>query len=789
SCDGFWEYYVTNDTFVFSNHWQYILGYSYDDFRQSMSMFEQQIHPSDREITIELFSEHLNRTSSRFEAQFRMKAKDGNWRWLECYGKAVEFDELGKPSKIVGTVTNISFKKESEENAIERNELFERFLLKTNDGIIIFDDKGSIIEWNKSIERITGINQQHAIGKPFWELQFYLLEQGIKNKTILEQNKVMILEFLRTGDTSWFIEDKEYQIKRRDQSYKFIKIQANKINTSKGSKGIVFIKDISDFKQKEKLLKDNESLYRLLADNIADVIWVCDFNLNVKYFSPSIYNMFGYTPEEAIDAGIAKLLTPKSLKIAEEYLKKHITQEFHNNSSGSSREEIEIVCKNGKIIDVEVLASFQRNDEGKPIGIIGVARDITIRKQIENNLEENRRKLYTLISNLPGMAYRCKNDNNWTVEFISDGCKDITGYEPIDFIGNNKLSYASVIHIEDRQQVYDDVQKALNSRTYFRITYRIITRENIEKWVWEQGRGIYSSHGKVIAIEGFIIDVTKNRNYETELTNAIRDIKESKRIIEEDSNKILALNYKLIESEKKLKELNNHKDKFFGIIAHDLRSPLCGFMGLSQMLAKDFLEINLYELQKMVNGMYHSARNLLNLLENLLEWSKIQQGLMEYHPIDFELKKEVDKAIAQFAINIKQKGIEIINKVEEKIFIFADINMFGSILRNLISNAIKFSGSEGLIIISAGIIDGKNIELNVIDNGVGMIKEIVDKLFKIGENITSLGTADEKGTGLGLILCKELVELNKGKIWVKSSPGKGSTFRFTMPATAETILL
>ncbi|MFC2096403.1 sensor histidine kinase, partial [Bacteroidota bacterium] len=230
----------------------------------------------------------------------------------------------------------------------------------------------------------------------------------------------------------------------------------------------------------------------------------------------------------------------------------------------------------------------------------------------------------------------------------------------------------------------------------------------------------------------------------------------------------------------KLKGLNASKDKFFSIIAHDLRNPIAGFLNLTEILTTNFDVFTENESKEFIEVMNQASKQLYNLLENLLQWSRAQTGSITYEPKFVSVKKMVNDTIDALMINIENKSIKINIKVDEKTVVFVDENMITTVIRNLLSNAIKFTHPEGHISIRCFPKD-ELVELSVIDNGIGIRKEDIDKLFRIDQHLTTQGTSDEKGSGLGLILCKEFVEKNGGNIWAESDLNKGSSFIFTLP--------
>ncbi len=235
---------------------------------------------------------------------------------------------------------------------------------------------------------------------------------------------------------------------------------------------------------------------------------------------------------------------------------------------------------------------------------------------------------------------------------------------------------------------------------------------------------------------------------------------------------------------KQLKTSNAAKDRFFSIISHDLRSPFNSMLGFSELLIENFDEYSSEQSKEFIVIMHKTMVNTFNLLENLLIWSHSQSDNLDFNPIEKELYWLSENSVELLQQTAKSKSIALINQIPEDIYLTVDENMFLTVIRNLISNAIKFTPKGGEIKIMARLVtinDLKNIEIVVEDNGVGISEEMQLKLFDISNNISTKGTEKERGTGLGLILCKEFVEKHDGKIWLESERNKGSRFCFTLP--------
>jgi signal transduction histidine kinase len=250
--------------------------------------------------------------------------------------------------------------------------------------------------------------------------------------------------------------------------------------------------------------------------------------------------------------------------------------------------------------------------------------------------------------------------------------------------------------------------------------------------------------------------------------------------ISKDITQIKNAEIKLRQARRILQEANDAKDKFFSILAHDLKNPFNSLLGLSEILVEDFDKLANYEKLNMVKRIHGTSESAYALLENLLDWSRLQRGSMHLEPESTNLKQLVDDVIALSFLQAHNKNIALHTEIKDELRVFADPNMLKTIIRNLVSNAIKFTMPGGYVKIS-GHSDEWSTHIKVEDNGIGMSTEACKKLFSISEKNKTYGTNDESGTGLGLIICQEFAIKNKGDIEVSSHEGRGSTFTVILP--------
>jgi len=349
---------------------------------------------------------------------------------------------------------------------------------------------------------------------------------------------------------------------------------------------------------------------------------------------------------------------------------------------------------------------------------------------------------------LPEIVFEIDKELN--IKFLNQACEKILGFSKSELI-NNKAFLKDFIVPVDIERINNDINKNLNGIHVSGNSYRFFNKAK-EELILE----IYNSHikknGKVVGLRCIAIDITeKEKNYIT-----------------------------LTKSEQRLQELNATKDKFFSIIAHDLKNPFNDLMGFTQLLALNIEKYDKSKIEQFVNIIHQSSKLAYNLLENLLDWSRSQTGILKFNPEKIPINKLVDENIDLLESTARNKNIQIYSEFDKGLFAFADKNMVRTIIRNLISNAIKYTNQGGHINIKS-YSNNKVCEISVSDSGIGISEENIAKIFVIDKSFSTTGTEREKGTGLGLILCKEFVEKNGGKLWVKSKPNKGSTFFFTLP--------
>ncbi len=390
-----------------------------------------------------------------------------------------------------------------------------------------------------------------------------------------------------------------------------------------------------------------------------------------------------------------------------------------------------------------------RNENGEIIGVIGTVYDITERKNLEESLKSINER-FVLATTAAAISV-------WEHDFITDTIQIDDNFNMI--FGNTQDNYqidfnrfTKFIHPDDVDIIKSNIEEAIKSDKNMNFEFRIIRPDGNIRNISAYGKIAKDKTNKPVKFIGVNTDITDFKNAEL----AIKD------------------------NERKLLQLNADKDRFISILSHDLRSPFNNLLGLSDILTEDIHKLNIDEIEKLANQVKSTARSAFDLLEDILLWARTQQGSIPFNPKLISFRNIYMNILETLNSNANVKNLTINYSAPDGTNIFADIDMIKTVLRNLVSNAIKFTRIGGKININAE----ENSEYNIIsvsDNGVGIAPGDLTKLFNISEVLSTKGTANEKGTGLGLLLCKEFVEKHGGKIWVESEIGRGSDFKFTLP--------
>lgn len=384
--------------------------------------------------------------------------------------------------------------------------------------------------------------------------------------------------------------------------------------------------------------------------------------------------------------------------------------------------------------------------------IITVTRDISDRKMAEQEIQIAKLRMENIIAGTNVGTWEWNVQTGETV--FNDFWAEMLGYRLDELEPINVKTWQNLTHPEDHKKAEKIISKHFSGALpYYDCELRMKHKNG--NWIWIQDRGRVATRthdGKPLMMFGMHSLITERK---------------------ENEEKIRLQN-------QELQKINAEKDKFFSIIAHDLKSPFNSIVGFSELLKENVNKKNYEPLTKYAEIILQSSNRAMELLTNLMEWSRSQTGRLEFNPIHFEMISLVQDVVLLFSDSAFQKSIAINLDLPTHAPVFADKEMISTILRNLLSNAIKFTNTHGKILIKVQI-EPHRLLVSVSDNGIGIPIEAIENIFRIDSKYTTPGTQNETGTGLGLILCKDFIKKHKGEIWVESEQKKGSVFSFFIP--------
>jgi len=593
------------------------------------------------------------------------------------------------------------------------------------EGILIGSPQGVITESNNSIYRMTGFSNEELVGRHISEVMF--TPDSLTNKPfrfdLLKQGQQVITEREILCKNKRLITVEMHSKMMPDQTFQ------------------TALYDITNRKEAEAKMKLSENTYRGIIDSLSDAIYILDHEgcfLDVNTAAQQLYN---YEKEYFLHKSPEFLSAPglNDLDQTISYI-----QDAYNGMP--SRFEFWGLRKDGSVFPKEISLT-----PGMWFGqkvVIAVGREMTMRKKAEEALKISEEKYRMLVQYSSDPIFSFNPDE--TYRFVNEAFANPFGKKPEDIIGKTPFDVFPHEEAEKRLRL---VRQVFNTGEKGEIEVKVVTKLGEDKYYITMIDPIKDTKGNILWVTCISKDITQRKKAEEELR------------LKNDL----------------LKASNAEKDKFFSIVAHDLRGPMNGFLGLTAIMVDDIEELSAFELKEIATTMRTSAVNIYRLIENLLEWSKMQRGNIRFEPQPMFLKSALTKSIELMMDTANKKGIELRINIPDYNVVFADIHMLETIVRNLISNAIKFSFKGGVIEISAVKTGDDMMRIVVKDSGIGMNAEMVSKMFKLTENINRKGTEGEPSTGLGLILCKEFVEKHGGTIWVESIEGEGSSFIFTLP--------
>jgi PAS domain S-box-containing protein len=536
--------------------------------------------------------------------------------------------------------------------------------------------------------------------------------------------------------------------------------------------------DISERRKTEYALKQSEERFRSVTQSANDAIITVDSKGNIQGWNRGAEEAFGYKESEIMGKSLRLIIPEYFLKLKIKSLKR--LEIWAEKQALGKTTELEGLKKDGTVFPLELsLSQWKTSEENFFTGIV---RDITVRKrtELENHVIYEITQGVTSTSNLDELLRLVHTSLRKVI--YAENCFIALYDETTGF-----FSFPYWVDKFDQVPSPQAMEKSLSSYVLRTGKPVLFTRRLFDELKEQNEVDLVGSHspswiGIPLQSSLKVIGVLVLQHYEKENIYTEKDLKFLSSI---GSQIAISIERKKAEDEIKLKNeqlqiINGEKDKFFSIIAHDLRGPMSAFVAITQILTEEIQTMTFDEIREIIISMKKDASNIYGLLENLLEWSRLKRGVMEFDPVEINLKAITDKCVEVVSESARKKEIRIEIAVPGDIEVLADTHMLETVIRNFVSNAVKFTPVGGKIFVSADMNKDNSVEVKISDTGIGMNQELKNKLFLLNEKTSRKGTEGESSSGLGLLLCKEFIDKHGGKIWVDSEVGKGSTFRFNI---------
>lgn len=714
-----------------------LLGLTIDVEERKLTDFLNLVHPDDVYMLKRTFLTSLKKKTP-FNIIHRVKDRVGKLIYLRQKCK-IFYSSEGRPVYALGIAQDVTENKLAADSIAERERQLEMALLGTGLGLWDWNLRDNTIKINTRFIELIGY--KGLIKSDVIKLDFLI--------SILHEDDYdrIISKFLKYSQSPNATFEEEFRLKKADGDFIWVHARAKVFewHKSKPSRSIGTFLDITERRKADIKMQKSEEKFRKLTELSPSPICIQSLD-KLLFVNPAWVNALGYSEKEALQRSFVELVHPDDRAIAKRYSRLRL---FGNNAP--RRYEIKMLTKDQEVkwFDISVtVITF----EGQTTSL-AVLNDISKIKKTEAALRESEEKFKALFHGNQSVMLLIDTETRGFIEANQTAC-DFYEY-PADVI---KTMHVGQISMLEPKEIRKSLKMAIDGkRNKFLAKHKLANGEirDVETYM---GKVKYGGKDILYAI---VHDITD-------------------RIIAEE---------KIKKNQEELRKLNAQKDKFFSIISHDLKGPIGNFMNFAELL-KDHKELLTSEsAESIIDHSYNLANNTYKLLENLLIWSKSQLGGIKINKQMMPIAPLFNETIDLLKDGAANKGVKIVNEVGKTTLIFADKDTILTILRNLISNSIKFTPKGGTITCSARKCADPDkegqVEICISDTGVGIPESKIKELFTLGKEFTTFGTENEKGSGLGLILCKELVALNDGKIWAESKEDKGSKFSFSLKCLPE----
>lgn len=882
--DGFWDWNNLTGQVVYSPSYKEMLGFTQEEFHDKPKEWMERVHPDDKAQMLAgvrhyftTLPDGLGREEN-LACEYRMRCKDGSWKWMMSRGKVVSRDVHGAPMRMTGTLTDITASKEREKAQLQS------FLEASPDIAILVDAKGEICFVNNLTESLFGYTREQLLLKPvemLLPMRYRESHVGLRMNFSPKTNRSHLMAAQSRASRPVFG-------LRRDGVEIPLDVNLSTINIFGQAMVLATARDISERKNVEANLLNSEERYRQIVETAAEGIWIIDLKGLTVFVNPRLSSMLAYAKEDFLGKPLTNFMDGEGIEIAQQFL-----QQVEGGSS--ERTDLKFIRKDGSVLWTSMSATPIRDGKGEMTGAMAMLTDVSERRNAVDALIANNHRLASIFNAVTNgvilqnkrreilecnaaanqmlgmradsltkqewvwlgengrrirnesfpaeiawrtgeavrnvvLGMRQRNDEVIWLAVNAEPIRDKDGeinQMVISFTDINERKLAADLLRQSEERLKEIIEaipvaifiKDANGRillinhaceNQFGVKFsdvqgrmadsfshtdelaaqleadkrawenRILLEQ--EEFIWHVGKGerrhirtyrkpVFTQLGHADYLICVCVDVSEHKRAE----RALRELNES---LEE---RVAKRTVQLDEAKKAAEDANNSKGMFLANMSHEIRTPMNGVIGMAYLA----LQTELTKKQRDYVEKIHSAGEyLLGIIDNILDFSKIDAGKLELERTSFELEKVLDNLLNVLSDKTRAKGlhisIQLANDLPDRLI--GDSLRLGQVLINLVSNAIKFSEKGEIKIVISLVeraVDSCQLRFEVRDQGIGISEEALKKLFSSFQQADASTTREYGGTGLGLAICKQIVQLMQGEIGVDSQLGVGSCFWFT----------
>jgi len=710
---------------------------------------------NDREKAATDIMEIIAREALR-TAEYNIVRDDGSIYDTEVTPSVLR-DLSGNPIGIIAIIRDVTERKRAEREL----RIKDSAITSSVNGIAIADLTGNLTYVNPSLLRMWGYDSEaEVLGKSAVEL-WQTEEDVFHGRSALMKKGSWIGELVAV---------------RKDGSTFDAQLSANLVRDDYGNSICVMASftDITERKRMEEVLREQEKKLQTMFDSANDAITLIDLNGNIVEANDNALQILGLdSRDELLGKSNIQFVAPKDRETAIRDIQ-HVLQQ------GSVQGvQYSALRKDGSEAPVELNASLLKGEDGNPTGIIGVIRDITERKRMEEVVQASRRRYRDLADLLPQTVYEM--DVNGYFTFTNREGLRSHGYTPEDI--TEPMNAVQVFIPEERDSVSRNIQRILDGEELGGVEYTALRKDGSTYPVITYAAPIIQGDNTV-GLRGVTIDITERKEMEHQLQEKNEQLDAQNEELQSQADELTAQKQELEEKTSEVERANQLKSEFLANMSHELRTPLNVITGFSELMADEVPGAINEEQRQCLSDILISSKNLLKLINGVLDLSKIESGRIALKLEQVALPEVVDSLSRAMMPIVTQRQQSLDVEIEEGLpLIYTDADKLGQVLLNLVENASKYTPNGGKLRVRA-VRDGDWCQVSVIDDGVGIKKEDRERVFEPFCRLDEPQNRDKSGTGLGLALVKEIVEKYGGRIWVESEYGQGSQFIFTLPLAA-----